>query len=150
MKPLSPVVSWFLTFLPAFLELSINQMTGVIPSSIQQLTALEYFAMAYNELSGSMPTVLGRMTSLQFLNLKSSQIQGTIPTEIGQLASLGKFIRTVFHRKVLHTLVGMLTPNSGIVCPCSCLDAPYRNTPPGGKFVNRIHSLFPWKSAQGG
>jgi Leucine-rich repeat (LRR) protein len=74
------------------LELSLNQITGTIPSSLQQLTSLKYFGVAFNELTDAViPTVLGRMTSLQSLNMRSSQIRGTIPTELGQLARLSEF-----------------------------------------------------------
>lgn len=80
------------------LELSLNQITGTIPSSVQQLTSLQYFAIAFNELTdASIPTVLGRMTSLQALNMKSSQIRGTVPTELGQLAGLSESLVDVTH-----------------------------------------------------
>lgn len=75
----------------AFLELSLNEMTGTIPTSVQQLSSLQYFAMAFNELTGTLPTVLGRMSSLQFLNMRSSGVHGTIPTELGQLSSIGTY-----------------------------------------------------------
>jgi Leucine-rich repeat (LRR) protein len=75
----------------ALLELSLNQISGSIPTAIQQLTSLEYLDVSFNELTGTIPSALGRLTSLQYLNLKSSELTGTIPSELGSLSQLGMY-----------------------------------------------------------
>jgi hypothetical protein len=72
-----------------FIDLSLNQLTGIIPTSIALLTSLENLSLAFNEFETTIPTVLGRMSSLKSLNLRSSGFVQHIPTYLGYLSNLG-------------------------------------------------------------
>jgi len=54
-----------------------NSLTGVIPSSFYNFSALLYMILAYNSLSGTVPTTLTSMSSLSFLYLNNNQLIGT-------------------------------------------------------------------------
>ena len=65
-----------------------NGLSGPIPASLGQLTALEQLGLTSNELTGPIPTELGQLTALQFLFLANNELTGTIPPELRDLASL--------------------------------------------------------------
>ena len=48
----------------AYMDLSLNKLTGTLPTTIGQLTRLQNLAIAFNALSGSIPTEVGLLTSL--------------------------------------------------------------------------------------
>jgi Leucine-rich repeat (LRR) protein len=79
------------------LFLSDNDITGYIPSSIDQLRSIEVLWLGGNNLGGSIPTEIGQLLSLKDLSLESNfreDVTGkrglitTIPSEIGQLKNL--------------------------------------------------------------
>ncbi|XP_039157637.1 MDIS1-interacting receptor like kinase 2-like [Eucalyptus grandis] len=69
-------------------NLGFNNFTGPIPSSIGNLTSLNYLNLRRNQLGGSIPPKIGNLTSLNYLNLRGNQLGGSIPPEIGNLTSL--------------------------------------------------------------
>ncbi len=71
-----------------YLYLNSNQLTGSIPSSIGNLTSLEYLDLKYNQLTGPIPAEIWDLTSLRVLLLDNNQLTGSIPQEIGNLTSL--------------------------------------------------------------
>jgi len=71
------------------LNLSMNwQLSGSIPPEIGSLTALTYLGLSWNKLSGSIPSEFGNLTELTELNLAGNQLSGSIPPEIGDLTAL--------------------------------------------------------------
>ena len=70
------------------LDLTGNQLTGVIPAEIGDLTSLTVLTFLYNYLTGSIPAEIGKLTSLKELTLDFNKLTGSIPAEIGDLASL--------------------------------------------------------------
>ncbi|MCV6638966.1 leucine-rich repeat domain-containing protein, partial [Candidatus Albibeggiatoa sp. nov. NOAA] len=72
----------------ASLKLNANQLTGMIPSELGQLTKLHTLYLSSNQLTGTIPSELGQLTNLQKLYLSQNQLTGTIPSELGQLAKL--------------------------------------------------------------
>ena len=70
------------------LNLSGNQLTGEIPSEIGNLTNLTYLYLHDNQLTGSTPPEIGNLTNLAYLFLRSNQLTGSIPSEIGNLTNL--------------------------------------------------------------
>lgn len=70
------------------LSLYSNNMTGIIPSSIANLTAIMYISFWMNNLYGSIPTSIGNLTKLEMLDLSRNQLTGSIPASIGQLTKL--------------------------------------------------------------
>ena len=65
-----------------------NQLSGVIPPELGSLSSLLYLGLSSNQLSGSIPPQLGSLSSLLTLNLSSNQLSGVIPPELGNLSSL--------------------------------------------------------------
>ena len=70
------------------LQLSFNQLTGTIPSSLGNLANLETLDLSFNQLSGSIPPELGNLANLRELELWGNELTGSIPPELGDLANL--------------------------------------------------------------
>ncbi|XP_047339657.1 probable LRR receptor-like serine/threonine-protein kinase At4g29180 [Impatiens glandulifera] len=64
------------------LNLSSNSLTGVISTSIVNLTSIQILDLSNNRLSGSIPEFLGELQSLRILNLKHNILFGPVPTSI--------------------------------------------------------------------
>lgn len=65
-----------------------NQMSGTIPSSIGDLTALQTLWIVANKLSGEIPASLGNLTALESLNFNGNNLSGTIPASLGNISTL--------------------------------------------------------------
>ena len=61
------------------LNLSSNNFTGTIPSSLGNLSLLESLDFSKNNLSGRIPQQLASLTFLAYLNLSHNQLAGPIP-----------------------------------------------------------------------
>ena len=70
------------------LDLGNNQLTGVIPPEIGNLTNLTDLYLEWNQLTGSIPPEIGNLTNLTYLYLNNNQLTGSIPPEIGNLTNL--------------------------------------------------------------
>ncbi len=68
--------------------LNDNALSGVIPSEIGDLTALESLQLYNNSLSGSIPAEIGNLSSLTILSLQNNALSGEIPVAIGGIGSL--------------------------------------------------------------
>ncbi|ONI14195.1 hypothetical protein PRUPE_4G268100 [Prunus persica] len=73
-----------------YIDLSLNQLFGAIPSQISSLSKLIYLDLSYNNLSGKIPPEIGLLNNLQVLHLFENQLNGSIPREIGQLKFLNE------------------------------------------------------------
>jgi hypothetical protein len=67
-------------------ELSINILTGTIPSEIGLLSKLTRLAL--NSVTGTIPSEVGLLTKLTYLDLWRNSLTGTIPSEVGLLTKL--------------------------------------------------------------
>ncbi|MBT1699185.1 hypothetical protein KK083_19975 [Fulvivirgaceae bacterium PWU4] len=65
-----------------------NNMTGTIPASIGNLTALNWLHLYLNNLSGGIPSSIGNLTALTQLMLYDNPLGGSIPSSIGNLVNL--------------------------------------------------------------
>ena len=70
-----------------------NNLTGVIPSEIGQLSALTGLRLENNKLSGTLPAEIGQLGNLLVFSIADDQLAGnhltgTIPPELGQLPLL--------------------------------------------------------------
>ncbi|XP_051186165.1 uncharacterized protein [Lolium perenne] len=70
------------------LDLSHNELTGSIPSSMGLLTELETMLLHANKIRGSIPPAFANLTKLRFLFLQENQLSGEIPRQIGKLSNL--------------------------------------------------------------
>ncbi|KAJ7947114.1 Leucine-rich repeat receptor-like protein kinase family protein [Quillaja saponaria] len=71
-----------------FLHLSVNQISGEIPSSLFNCKQLQSLTLSFNNFTGSIPAELGNFTMLINLVLGANNFKGTIPEEIGNLPNL--------------------------------------------------------------
>lgn len=70
------------------LNLMFNNLTGVLPPSLGNLTALKKLELSFNNISGTLPLQLGNLKNLEILALNGNNITGNIPTQLGQLTQL--------------------------------------------------------------
>ena len=67
------------------LSLYLNQVTGVIPPEIGNLTNLSMLILEFNQLTGSVPSEIGNLTNLTYLWLNDNQLSGLISESICDL-----------------------------------------------------------------
>ncbi|MEM6319990.1 MAG: 3-coathanger stack domain-containing protein [Bacteroidota bacterium] len=63
-------------------------LTGSLPSSIGNLSKLQWFYARNNNLTGNIPSSLGNLTNLLTFAVQSNNITGKLPPEIGNLTNL--------------------------------------------------------------
>ncbi|XP_050285803.1 putative leucine-rich repeat receptor-like serine/threonine-protein kinase At2g19230 isoform X2 [Quercus robur] len=74
------------------LNLSSSKLTGEIPFSLSNLTALQHLDLSYNELTGSVPKFLAQLPNLKTLNLSGNQLNGSIPEDLIQKSRDGSLV----------------------------------------------------------
>lgn len=80
-------------------HLSLNSLTGTLPSTLQKLSKLYYFSVRFNQITGTIPSFFGDLTNLQQFSVYNNKMIGTIPPELGKLQQLGKLAsiyRTIY------------------------------------------------------
>ncbi|KAM7462663.1 hypothetical protein LguiA_030784 [Lonicera macranthoides] len=71
------------------LEVSFNQLRGVLPNSLGNLsTRLLGFGFVENEISGVIPSGIGGLFNLEILEIGDNQLEGEIPDSIGMMMKL--------------------------------------------------------------
>ncbi|KAF3955626.1 hypothetical protein CMV_019170 [Castanea mollissima] len=70
-----------------YLDLNRNFLSGNIPHEWAS-TKLEYLVVSVNNLSGPIPSFLGNITTLRILSIESNLFSGTVPHELGNLVNL--------------------------------------------------------------
>ena len=70
------------------LALYNNHLTGTIPPEIGGLAQLTTLGLGYNQLEGAIPVEIGNLTELRGLYLDHNRLSGSIPAEIGNLGNL--------------------------------------------------------------
>ncbi|KAK4485312.1 hypothetical protein RD792_007947 [Penstemon davidsonii] len=73
------------------MNLSGNQLSGSIPSSIRELQSLTYLCLDNNKFNGSIPSSLGNMRALQYLDLSQNNLSGSIPMSLETFTYLDYF-----------------------------------------------------------
>ncbi|POR30740.1 hypothetical protein BWK58_00105 [Flavobacterium columnare] len=73
------------------LSICSNNITGIIPSTIGNLTNLTYLDFYDSpQLRGSIPDSIGNLTNLTFFRFANTQITGNLPESMGNLLSLNR------------------------------------------------------------
>ncbi|XP_015163946.1 LRR receptor-like serine/threonine-protein kinase EFR [Solanum tuberosum] len=70
------------------LSISFNNITGDIPRNIDCLSKLKMFLVGDNPIKGTIPTSLGNISTLQYLYCENNRIVGQISPELGKLSNL--------------------------------------------------------------
>ncbi|XP_045832457.1 receptor-like protein 9DC3 isoform X1 [Trifolium pratense] len=70
------------------LDLSSNQIVGVLPTSLSNLQYLIKLDLSSNSLSGQIPNVFDGLTKLQELDLYYNRLEGQIPPSLFSLSQL--------------------------------------------------------------
>ncbi|KAK1383685.1 putative leucine-rich repeat receptor-like protein kinase [Heracleum sosnowskyi] len=70
------------------LVLRRNNFTGPIPATLGSLENLNYMDISSNPFNCTLPSELGNLTNLTLLDLAYNQLQGSIPPELGNLKSI--------------------------------------------------------------
>ncbi|RCV07318.1 hypothetical protein SETIT_1G234400v2 [Setaria italica] len=73
----------------AKLYLDDNHLSGLVPSSIGNLTGLIWLDLDNNKLTGTIGEWIGMLKKLQYLDLSENSLNGPIPSSIGNLTRLG-------------------------------------------------------------
>ncbi|XXG58782.1 hypothetical protein AAC387_Pa04g0999 [Persea americana] len=71
-----------------YLLLEQNQISGTIPSGIENLANLNYLTMDENIFTGSIPNHLGKLRKLEVFDLSNNRLSGQIPESFGNLSRL--------------------------------------------------------------
>ncbi|MEW4922783.1 immunoglobulin domain-containing protein [Algibacter sp. 2305UL17-15] len=70
------------------IDLSSNNLSGDIPTSIDGLSQLENLNFRSNSLTGFIPAEIGNLSYLSFIDLAINSLSGEIPQQIGNLQAL--------------------------------------------------------------
>ena len=73
------------------LDLSCNNLTGVIPLKLGQLQEIHALNLPHNQLTGSIPKTLSNLTELESLDLSHNSLIGKIPSQLIELTFLAVF-----------------------------------------------------------
>ncbi|XP_058076004.1 receptor-like protein EIX2 [Magnolia sinica] len=65
-----------------------NQISGMIPSSIEGMNSLTVLDLSRNNIGGIIPLSLGNCVALKALDLSKNRLSGEIPKSLGQLGQL--------------------------------------------------------------
>ncbi len=65
-----------------------NNLIGVVPAALGNLTALDTLDLASGELAGGIPSSLGNLANLRGLDLSGNFLSGAIPSSLGNITSL--------------------------------------------------------------
>ncbi|MGE5340786.1 MAG: Ig-like domain-containing protein [Candidatus Omnitrophota bacterium] len=71
-----------------WLYLDSNRLSGPIPGSLGKLSQLQLLLLGQNQLSGSIPSSLGNLSSLKLIELSSNRLTGSIPSGLANAVNL--------------------------------------------------------------
>ncbi|GMN59726.1 hypothetical protein TIFTF001_028807 [Ficus carica] len=70
------------------LYLEVNQISGNIPATLENLVNLMTLSMSDNLFTGDIPASLGKLRNLQALHLNENTLSGKIPSSMGNLTRM--------------------------------------------------------------
>ncbi|XP_030476915.2 receptor-like protein EIX2 [Syzygium oleosum] len=89
--PIPPNIGELMPYLTD-LDISRNELNGIIPLSIGNMATLTSLVISNNYLSGEIPRFWSNLSSLYILDMSNNGLSGPIPSEVGFLSSLRFFI----------------------------------------------------------
>jgi hypothetical protein len=95
------------------LALDNNNLIGLIPHELGQLSTLQFLNLLTNAMTGTTPTELGTLSSLKGLGLGSNNLIGSIPSELGQISTLQEML--LFDNAITGTMPTELGTMSSLV-----------------------------------
>nr|CAD1824972.1 unnamed protein product [Ananas comosus var. bracteatus] len=73
------------------IDISVNKLTGKIPTEIGNLSGLVSLNLSYNQLTGQIPKTLSNLYQIESLDISNNRLSGDIPWQLGQLKFLEVF-----------------------------------------------------------
>ncbi|KAL0670242.1 hypothetical protein Bca4012_032946 [Brassica carinata] len=73
------------------MDLSNNQLRGIIPTELGNLSKLRALNLSHNLLSGSIPSSFSNLKDIESLDLSYNVLHGSIPYQLANLTSLAVF-----------------------------------------------------------
>ena len=71
------------------IQLDSNNVVGILPAELYNLTYLEYLALAHNRmLSGTLSDKIGQLKNLEILSLSGCSLNGILPNQLQELDKL--------------------------------------------------------------
>ncbi|XVF65716.1 hypothetical protein PTKIN_Ptkin09bG0272100 [Pterospermum kingtungense] len=87
------------------IDLSCNQLTGIIPSELGNLSEIHALNLSHNNLTGPIPSTFSKLKQIESLDLSFNNLNGRIPPQLTELNSLEVF--TVAHNNLSGPLPDM-------------------------------------------
>ncbi|GLT90605.1 hypothetical protein SLE2022_085310 [Rubroshorea leprosula] len=81
------------------IDLSCNQLTGLIPLAMGNLSDIHSLNLSHNNLTGPIPSTFSNLKQLESLDLSFNDLNGEIPSQLTELHSLAVF--SVAHNNLL-------------------------------------------------
>ncbi|GKV27248.1 hypothetical protein SLEP1_g36441 [Rubroshorea leprosula] len=81
------------------IDLSCNQLTGLIPLAMGNLSDIHSLNLSHNNLTGPIPSTFSNLKQLESLDLSFNDLNGEIPSQLTELNSLAVF--SVAHNNLL-------------------------------------------------
>ncbi|KAJ1279974.1 hypothetical protein BS78_04G196400 [Paspalum vaginatum] len=103
------------------LLMSGNNLSGIVPSSIGKFSGLIRLSLDMNHLTGTIEDWIGKLKNLQKLNLEKNNFTGTIAPSIGNLTQLS------FLSLAENKFSGFLPPSLGHLQQMNNLNLSYNN-----------------------
>ena len=94
------------------LDLTKNQLSGLLPASIDALPALQYLVVDQNQIGGAIPNTVGNLSSLLYLHFAHNQFTGAIPSSLGNLQNV---VYLYLHNNQLSGSIPIEFGNLGLV-----------------------------------
>ncbi|TQD96243.1 hypothetical protein C1H46_018152 [Malus baccata] len=113
---LDPIPKWLFNQKDLALSLEDNQLTGQLPSSIQNMTCLKVLNLRSNDFNSTIPKWLYSLNNLESLLLSENALRGEISSSIGNLTSL---VNLDFN---YNQLEGKIPNSLGHLCKLKVLD----------------------------
>jgi len=74
------------------ITLSNNNLTGVLPIDLEQLSQLRILSLFLNNISGELPDIFGNMGLLEELVISKNDMTGIVPSSVAELTSLRQLV----------------------------------------------------------